>query len=92
MATDLIRKATRLVRELPARIRVAAGSVVAVTTAAATLCTVVATELGETWPAAGRVLVGIGGLCAAVAVAVRQVTPVPPEQRGILPPAPDGDR
>ncbi|RMH78729.1 MAG: hypothetical protein D6683_07270 [Actinomyces sp.] len=76
---------------LPRRVRTLVTSAVTVLMAVAAAAQVFVEAVGDDWPDGVRVAARVGAVAAAAALAVRRVTPVPPEERGLLPTGADRD-
>ena len=77
-------KILKFLTDLPKRVAVIATSIVTWAAVGAAVCTSVAATIGDTWPQGAAWALTAAGVLGALVVAVRSVTPVPADQRGIL--------
>ena len=73
------------IAELPAKTRVIARSVITLLAAAQAVAVAVVAELGDDIPLVARVGSYVVAALAAAVAGLRRVTPVEPDERGVLP-------
>lgn len=72
------------VNELPARIKTLSTSLVTVLMVVAAVAQVVVEQVGDDWPQGTAVAARVAAVAAAAVLAVRRVTPVGKQDRGLI--------